>query len=444
MARGADRRGLAWVAAVILIVCAAGFVRLETIGARPIWYDEIYTFGFCQDAGSLSDVWRAGTVDTWEHPPLHYLVACLSLEIAETLTLLRLPSALGGIANVVLLALLGSVLWGRRVGVVAGLLLAGSVYHINYSMDGRPYALLLALATGELLCLYVFLRDRRRWVLFPLVLCGAGSLYTHHTAVHTQATLSIIVLGHWISAFARRRAAPEEARNAARDALPLIGAFLAIAVLYLPQLALLFQFLGSDRLAAKHTLAFSPMLFHQLFARWGAGPGWISLVYEIGLLAGLVAIAMRRDRSAGLIPWLLLPILGFVLVPFGKFFDIRFVMTGLPAFCLIVAVGVVTLGSLLSHAALRAGSSAAISRALGQALVALLTIVLVVASARAYVTFRVTRARCSNFVWTPSLLEENDGFCRKHILLNSLIPEDERLLLVPLEPDPPPESDPRS
>jgi hypothetical protein len=320
------------------------------------------------------------------------------------------------------------------VGVVCLLLMTLSVYHVEYSMDGRPYMLLLVLTVGQYLSLYAFLAQPRPWLLVPFVRCGAAALYTHHTAIVTQATLGLLTLGVLASALRLRSADPERARRELRTVLAVIGAFAAVGILYLPQLPYLFQFLGSGRLAAKHALRLSPSVFHEVFARWGGGVGWIAYLWDAGFLVGLATLAVRRDRSLGIALWLLGPFLPFALIPFAKFFDVRFVMTALPPFHLITAVGFVVTGRLVARAIAQAGASRRVAAGAGAAVVVAATLLPAAVGARAYLTFRGTRARCSNFVWAPGLLDRDDGFCRKHIILNSLLPHHAELLLRSVGP----------
>jgi hypothetical protein len=41
-------------------------------------------------------------------------------------------------------------------------------------------------------------------------------------------------------------------------------------------------------------------------------------------------------------------------------------------------------------------------------------------SLEAYATFRVSRVLCGNFFYDPTVLDAHGGFCRRHLILNSL------------------------
>ena len=57
--------------------------------------------------------------------------------------------------------------------------------------------------------------------------------------------------------------------------------------------------------------------------------------------AGVVHVVWRWRKAAGLLLCLATPFLPFLLVPFGKFFDIRFVIAGMLPFVLLMAAGLV-------------------------------------------------------------------------------------------------------
>ena len=426
-----SRGPLVWLVLVAALGLGAAFLRFETLGDRPLWYDEIYTDRFCRAATSLGATWRAGAVDGWEHPPLHYAVTYLSLQLDDSLTFLRVPSALAGVAAVLLLAGLGRALFDARVGLAAGLLLGASIYHVSYSLDARPYALLVALLTGQFLAFEAGLRGRR-FALLLFVLCGAGAAYTHHAAIPVQGVLGLVALGHLAATWRGGTRGSLARRRALRSALATLASFGAILLLYAAELPNLLHFLLAqrERTGAEpvHTLALSPAFLHQVVARWGAGPGWVAVTYELAFAAGVVAILRRRDRSAGLLLWLVVPFLPYVVIPFAKFFDLRFAIAALPAFLLIVAAGVLFLAERAA-AVVRAVAGASPARAALPVGAALALGALLVPSLRAYATFRSSSVLCGNFFVVPGILEANDGFCKKHLILNSLA--DPSLLRAP-------------
>jgi hypothetical protein len=109
-------------------------------------------------------------------------------------------------------------------------------------------------------------------------------------------------------------------------------------------------------------------------------------------------------------------------VPFSKFFDARYLMAAQPAFLLLVAAGAVALVDAL--------------RVRTAAWVAAFALALAIAwpAAAGYLDFRKLPLRCGEFFLEPRILDLADGFCRRHVVLNTLVP-DERYLLRAVVPD---------
>ena len=100
-----------------------------------------------------------------------------------------MPSVLLGIATVPAVIALGTWLFDRRVGLVAGLLLALSVYHVNYSQDARAYSLIVATSTAQYALLVAFRRSGRIVWLAAFSLLALVSVYSHHMGLLVQAAL---------------------------------------------------------------------------------------------------------------------------------------------------------------------------------------------------------------------------------------------------------------
>jgi uncharacterized membrane protein len=418
-----QQRRFGWFVGLLLIAVAASYLRLETVGQRGIWYDETYTRKIAR-LDSISEVFDRSYKDFGANtPPLHYVLCFLHFRIADSPSSLRLTSVESGVLSVLALVGVGSLLFGPSVGLVAGALMTTCIYHINYSQDARPYALLVFFVVATFLPLFGFLKSGRwRWF-FAFVLAATGSVYTHHFAWVFQlcaaATLALAV---------GARALGRPLGNATVPSLKALIAFsllayAAVAVLYIPVMPTLLKFLtgqGSG-VTALHTLSLSPGFFWELFGRWGNGTSW-SLAYLICFLTGLVTVVRRRDVSLSLLLWFVAPFLVFVLIPSpSRLFDARYVVGALPAFFLLVALGLVSIASLVQEAVVRSAGREWLRRAeLRHALLAGLVLMFTVLSLDTYRVFRETTIRCSMFFLRPQTMEEHGGFCRKHIILNSL------------------------
>lgn len=138
-------RSHGYLAAVALLVLAAGVLRSWGLGAHPLWLDEAYSAWF--SSRPWAELWL--TVPTYEpHPPLFYSLLKLWRELAGSdpagLRGLSLAASLGTIVCVGLAAQrLGELSSGVRPPVLVLLaagLAAASPMLLFMAQDARPYA----------------------------------------------------------------------------------------------------------------------------------------------------------------------------------------------------------------------------------------------------------------------------------------------------------------
>src|SRR4051794_41162330 len=161
----------------LMLTVLAALVRFPTLGLQSFDHDEAVTVGLVLHP-SLVNTLRAVGGET--SPPLFYVLEwfCSKLfgsgEVA-----MRLISALAGTATPPLVYELGRALASRRVGVVAGALLAVNPAVFWFSQDARPYALLVFLSALSLLCLVRALESPSRFRLAAWAAVCALAFATH-------------------------------------------------------------------------------------------------------------------------------------------------------------------------------------------------------------------------------------------------------------------------
>lgn len=181
-------------------IAAAGLaLRLFRLGSQSFWYDEAQTLFVARLPLSelLQRVYR---------PPLyHLLLHGWSALVPDAEPWLRLPSSLFGAALPPLVYLLGSRLYGRKVGLLAALFAAFSPTLLWYSQELRMYSL-MALEFALLMILSPWPmaeeREMRLNVLVALFLVEVASLYTHYFAIPFILWLGLASL--WTLARQRR------------------------------------------------------------------------------------------------------------------------------------------------------------------------------------------------------------------------------------------------
>ncbi|MDH2328623.1 hypothetical protein QCN27_17365 [Cereibacter sp. SYSU M97828] len=238
-----------WGLALAGVLAAGALFRLVTIGQDPIWLDEAYTLWFTEQSWEF--LWRSmAGVETF--PPLYYSLMKVWTQVAGTSEVaLRLPSALVGIASILLLAIAGRLARSPALGVMAGGICALWQFQIHYAMEARPYSF-AALAVALMLAGAVqVLRNpdalRRPWrdfatgerpTLLGLVAIAFGMAlapWMHVTGAIPTLIAGLYLLGWWAI---RDRSGAAFAKLMATAALALL--------LYLPNFRFVLGLGGRD------------------------------------------------------------------------------------------------------------------------------------------------------------------------------------------------------
>jgi len=182
-------RGLLYVA-----VLAGAFLRVFHLGAQSIWGDEALTLQKYAGGESLAQL-LSGIWHNAFHPPLYFVVVHYWCLLGRSEIMLRLPSAVFGIAAIPLVYLVARRIFAPPVPGISALVLALSPFHIWYSQEARMYSLQALLALGSML---FFMRawESRRAMDFALygILTVLG-LYTHITTIFLVAAQGVFILG---------------------------------------------------------------------------------------------------------------------------------------------------------------------------------------------------------------------------------------------------------
>src|SRR3954471_2113642 len=162
---------------LLLLTTLAALVRFPTLGHQSFDHDEAITVSLIVHPGLVDTVRSVGGETS---PPLFYVLEwfCSKLfgsgEVA-----MRSISALAGALTAPVVYELGRALVSRRVGVVAGALMAVNPMLFWFSQDARPYALLVFLSALSLLCLVRALEAPTRLRLAAWALACAAAFATH-------------------------------------------------------------------------------------------------------------------------------------------------------------------------------------------------------------------------------------------------------------------------
>ena len=331
-------------------------LRLYNLAEESLWYDELLQLDIAQKplGAVLPALPRHAAV------PLDYLTTHFWVLLGRQDYWVRLPAVFLGALALPVAFQLGRQMLGVQAGLIFMLLLTLSHFHLRYSQEVRPYALLLL---GVILAGYGFwrLRATGRWIYFGLLQLGVVLFSLSHF-------FALAIFGPWLLFGAIDIIFQRERKHIGKvlvglmvsGILPLtillaIGwgpTFINISSLFSQTVVEAEQFtlaatedVNSETLAPAVNWRF---VRDQILAPLGAGSSEATLQLFNGL-AGLGLIYLLLERryklSLLLLLWLFLPIITIVafLIHRGEFFASRYILSVLPAYLLLVTAGILTL-----------------------------------------------------------------------------------------------------
>jgi uncharacterized membrane protein len=181
------------------IVFVGLLLRLFHLGKESIWVDEGFTY-------VLSKLTLSGYIDnvlgTLRNilPPLYFqLMHYWTSLFGYSEFSLRLPSVIFGTLSIWGIYILGKEMFNKEVGKIAALILAFSLFHIQYSQEARMYEMLSFLSIISFHFFIHFLK-KRSWSSALLFSCSNVMLvYTHHYGFFIIITEYLFLLALFFS-----------------------------------------------------------------------------------------------------------------------------------------------------------------------------------------------------------------------------------------------------
>jgi len=331
--------------AIIAITILAFALRIYRLDHQSIWYDEGLSVYF---AGQRMGDMLAG-LSTADHPPLYFIALHLWMRIAGRSEFsVRYLSLAWGVMAVPLMFKLGERLTSRGAGIWVAFLLSISPFHIWFSQETRMYTMAVTLSLASV---YVFLELLSTWTRQPLWLCAALNLlglYTHFYFVFIILFENVVFWIWWLQGRAKR------------PFCYWIAAQLSLAIGFLPWAGFAVEefmtgatyWEGALGLltAAKDTLtAFS--VGHTMRGRAADLATWGFVVLAaVGVLVSLwerksepntqYQISNIQRPTALILLYLLVPMAALFAISYHRpKFAPRYLLTALPAFYLLIAIG---------------------------------------------------------------------------------------------------------
>lgn len=318
-------------------IVVGGWLRLTALSRQSLWFDECDVVVRAQQ--SLSAVLHTFTAQGENGPLYNLFLHFWMILFGSSETSVRLPSALAGVLAIPVIYLVGSRTLGRRVGLFSAGLLTISPYHDWYSQEAKMYSIAVLLTLLSTLFFIEALRRNGRWWWAAYVIAMSLSFYTHVTTVLIfvgQCAFFLITWRRW------------QGRHKSW--------LVAVALLTLPYLPIAL-WAGRVVLGAAHTWQAKVTLWQMIQiegTKWAVNRDYVwmeirgRLIYGclagLGLLGGFLTARRRESnaRWAALFTSLIvLPVILFWILTFKQpLFNDRYLIMSLPAYLILVALGI--------------------------------------------------------------------------------------------------------
>jgi hypothetical protein len=289
------------VAAVALLALA---LRLYGAGGPSfkIWDDFFALRLAVKDYADILHALRHQPFDAYQEfqPPLYYLLVHAFLGLGKTDAMARLTGVIAGTLTIPALYLLGARLLGRGAGIVAALMLAVSLYHIEYSQQIRNYVPFLCLATWSMAFFAAWIVDRDRRALPGYCLATAGMLWMSYMSTVAVAAQMVIWLAFLLPEARRGVARAVKAQTPLIAAMALAGAsFLPWLPTYRSIVSVLTGITGNQRPPALETLSSTLREFSSYYCEVLGYPDVGLVVLALALCGIALALMHAGPARAG-------------------------------------------------------------------------------------------------------------------------------------------------
>jgi mannosyltransferase len=218
------KRGKAYLPIVLILLLAAS-LRFNGIADESIWLDEGVSISTSRM--SVSDIvnWTASDI----HPPFYYLALKGWTIFGQSEFVFRSFSAVLGVLTVLVVYCVCLDLFGKRVGLVASLLLAVNPVNVYYSQEVRMFSLMAFLVLVSCYAFWKCLSAPRMRFLVVYVVSSVLMLYTHYFGV-----LVLVFQGLYFAALFLFN------RNLIKDKKTVAGSLIVVFLLFVPWLPALY------------------------------------------------------------------------------------------------------------------------------------------------------------------------------------------------------------
>ena len=348
------------IGVVIGLLVLGGILRFYQLGTKGLWGDEIWTAQWSK--GTIDQIWTSLTLIP--DMPLMYALVNFSTRFGGSEFWVRLPSALFGVAGLLMFFFLVSRIFGRRTALVGIALITFSPIHIWYSQDARYYAQLSFLGIASVYFFYAFLTSDKihfgTWLAY--LLATVAALYMHLFAGWVVVAQGMFAIYFLLDRVWRPGEDKQTVRGtAANKALWLLAALLVIAVCTYPITLRLVETLQTGTSPGGEGMArlqfpplwpvfLTPAFLTDLVQRFSGGRLATFVLLPFFLVGAVTTWRYRRDVGVLVLCLIFAPILTTFFLDTEHGVSFKYFLHLLPFYLLLVVEGMVQTAARLTTA----------------------------------------------------------------------------------------------
>lgn len=152
------------------VFLVAIYIRLASLEEVDLWVDEWHLLKFSTQ-NSFSDFFADYASYNNNQQPLYYFFHYLFFHFFNPYTefVVRFPALLFGILTIPILYLIVKNIFNQEVALYSSILLSFNFFHIRYSVEARPYSLVILISIFSLYWFWLFIKKynlKKRFFLF--------------------------------------------------------------------------------------------------------------------------------------------------------------------------------------------------------------------------------------------------------------------------------------
>lgn len=153
-------------------------LRIIFLTEESLWIDEAATIYYVRNFNLLALLFEVPITET--HPPLYYTFMKIWTSIAGfSVFSLRFPSVIFGVGTIITSYAIGTEVYHHRIGLLTGLFVSVSRFHVFHSQNARMYSLLAFLSTLSFLYFIKLWEKDKTSIKISYQIFTVLTIYTH-------------------------------------------------------------------------------------------------------------------------------------------------------------------------------------------------------------------------------------------------------------------------